>query len=71
MMRLYLALGGIAAIAAIIGAVYFMGGRAASDRAKVNQLEGTLENAETLNKGADGPSGDQWFDWLFPDTASD
>jgi len=66
MMRLYLALGGIAAIAAIIGAVYFMGGRAASDRAKVNQLEGTLENADTFNKGAANPDGATWFGRLFP-----
>ena len=69
MTRLYLAIGGVAAIAAIIGAVYFMGGRAASDRAKVDQLEGTVENAETFNKGASNADGRGWFDRLFPDAA--
>ena len=67
MIRLYLAVGLLLATIAAVLAVYFMGGQAATDRAKVDQLEGTVENAETFNKGASNADGNPWFRRLFPD----
>lgn len=51
---------------ALIGVGWWLYARGA-DNERTNQMERTLQNADTFNKGADNPDGGSWFDRLFPD----
>jgi hypothetical protein len=70
-MKLYVILAIVALVVAAFGAVFYYGRDAGSDKVIKQQLEGTIEDAETFNEGAGNPNNRAWFDRLFPDTETE
>lgn len=70
-MRLYLYAAFAALLIGAAATIYFLGARNATDKARTDQLERTLDNADTFNEGAGNPDGLPWACRLWPDTCTD
>lgn len=66
MLRVYVAIAALFLIAASYVWVYWEGQDKGETGVVIDQLEGTLENAEKFNNGASDTSGLSWYERLFP-----
>jgi len=68
MTRLYFLIGGLSLIITLAGALWWSIDRNATDRARTDGLQSTINNAGEYNEKA-GTDNGGWYRSLFPDAA--